>query len=165
MAKNRSVVILLAEDDDDDYLLMKQAFQKARIANELHRVRNGEELMELLLWRSGERHDSPPRSGPWPSLILLDLNMPKMDGRQALREIKAHPELCRIPVVVLTTSQQDEDVLRSYQAGANSYIRKPVTFEQLVEMVRTLEKYWFEIVELPASDSASLPASAPPTGN
>ena len=147
VASNPSAFILLADDDDDDCLLMKQAFQKAKFPNEHRRVRNGEELMKTLLPPQGARRDA---SASLPMLILLDLNMPKKDGRQALREIKTHPELRRIPVVVLTTSNLEEDVLRSYQDGANSYIRKPTSFDKLVDSVRTLDKYWFETVELPA---------------
>ena len=96
---------------------------------------------------------APPTPAPRPGLILLDLNMPRKDGREALQEIKADPELRRIPVVVLTTSKADEDICRTYDVGANSYITKPVTFEGLVDVVRALGRYWVEIVALPAADA------------
>ncbi|MBF0284852.1 MAG: response regulator [Magnetococcales bacterium] len=142
----RPIVIVLAEDDDDDYLLTVKALRKSYVLNHLHRVRDGEELMEYLL-RQGVYAD--PARSPRPGVILLDLNMPRKDGREALLEIRAKPELSHIPVVVLTTSKAEEDVLRSYRCGANSYIKKPVEFAEFVEVVRAMGRYWFEIVELP----------------
>jgi CheY-like chemotaxis protein len=141
-----SVVILMADDDEDDRLMAKEAFTEVKLLNYFHTVENGEELMEYL-YRRGKYAD--PAVSPRPGLILLDLNMPKKDGRQALKEIKADPSLRSIPVVVLTTSKAEEDILRSYDLGVNSFIIKPVTFEGLVDIMKTLTKYWFEIVELP----------------
>lgn len=140
------VTIVMADDDADDRQLASEAFRECRLANKVHFVEDGEELMEYLL-RNG-RYDSMPEA-PLPALILLDLNMPRKDGREALKEIKAHPELRRIPIVVLTTSKAEEDILRTYDLGVNSYITKPVTFESLVDTVKVLGRYWFEIVELP----------------
>ncbi|MDQ3959432.1 MAG: response regulator, partial [Pseudomonadota bacterium] len=114
---------------------------------DLHFVTNGEELMDYL-YRRGRYADMA--TSPRPGLILLDLNMPKKDGREALQEIKADPNLRRIPVVILTTSEAEEDVYRSYDLGANSFITKPVTFESLVELMRVMGRYWIELVELPS---------------
>src|SRR5438067_11155841 len=140
------ITILMADDDADDRRLTKDALEESRLANDLRFVENGEELIEYL------RHEgkfSNVEQSPRPGLILLDLNMPRKDGRTALKEIKSDPDLRQIPVVILTTSKADEDVYRSYDLGVNSYIVKPVTFEALVDILQTLEKYWFEIVELP----------------
>ncbi len=139
----KPITILMADDDDDDRRLTKEALVEGRLVNELRCVKNGEELIDYL------KNAPPFESVPRPGLILLDLNMPRKDGRTVLREIKSDPELRRIPVVVLTTSKTEEDVSRSYDLGVNSYIVKPVTFEALVDILQTLEKYWFEIVELP----------------
>lgn len=141
------IVILMADDDPDDRLLTKDALEESRVLNELHFVEDGEELLEYLK-REGKYAD--PATSPRPGLILLDLNMPKKDGRQALTEIKADPDLRRIPVVVMTTSSAEEDIFRSYDTGANSFVTKPVTFEQLVSLMRTLGRYWIEFVELPS---------------
>lgn len=146
MRAARPMVILMADDDADDRLLTRDAFEKSRVLNELHCVEDGEALLEYLQ-RRGRFED--PASAPRPSIILLDLNMPRKDGREALREIKADPELRSIPIVVLTTSKAEEDILRTYNLGANSFITKPVTFQGLVEVVRVLGEYWFQIVELP----------------
>ncbi len=143
------VTILMADDDPDDRQLTREAFEEARLANDLRFVENGEELLDYL-HRRGKYTD--PASSPRPGLILLDLNMPKVDGREALAKLKQDPDLRRIRVVVLTTSKAEEDVLRTYDLSAASYITKPVTFETLVEVVRTLGKYWLEIVELPDHD-------------
>ena len=132
--------------------MTKEAWEESRLANELRFVEDGEELMDYLQHR-GKYSD--PADAPPPGLILLDLNMPKKDGREALREIKASSESRRIPIVVLTTSKAEEDILRSYDSGACSYITKPVTFEALVETVKQLGKYWFELVELPAAPPVS----------
>ena len=140
------ITILMADDDADDRTLTKEALEEGRLMNEIRFVENGEELLEYLR-RQGRF--APPAEAPRPGLILLDLNMPRKDGRAVLKEIKSDPELRTIPVVVLTTSKADEDVYRSYDLGVNSYIVKPVTFEALVDILQTLEKYWFEIVELP----------------
>lgn len=144
--QGRPITILLADDDPDDRLLTKQALEENRLVNDLRFVEDGEELVDYLT-RRGKFQD--PADSPRPGLILLDLNMPKKDGREALEEIKTNPDLRTIPVVVLTTSKTEEDICRSYNLGVNSYIAKPVTFAGLVEVMRTLGKYWFEIVELP----------------
>ncbi len=140
------ITILMADDDPDDRQLTKEALEEGRLINTIRFVSNGEELMDYLR-KKGDY--APPTEAPRPGLILLDLNMPRKDGRAVLQEIKSDPALRTIPVVVLTTSKADEDVYRSYDLGVNSYIVKPVTFEALVDILQTLEKYWFEIVELP----------------
>lgn len=144
-AKKR-LKVLIAEDDDDDFLLVRDAFEESRILIDIFRVRDGEELIDYLLHR-GEFGD--PESAPRPTLILLDLNMPRKDGREALAEIKAHPDLRMIPVVILTTSKAEEDIVSTYGLGVNSFIRKPVEFVDFVRIIRTLGDYWFEIVQLP----------------
>ncbi len=142
----RPITILMADDDPDDCMLTKEALEENRLANGLHFVADGEELMDYLYRRDKYKE---PATAPRPGMILLDLNMPRKDGREALKEIKADPGLRRIPVVILTTSKAEEDILRTYDLGASSFITKPVTFESLVEVMKTLAKYWFEIVELP----------------
>jgi CheY-like chemotaxis protein len=144
--RGEAVVILMADDDADDRIMTKEALEESKLTNEFRFVENGEELLDYLR-RQGKFAD--PTSSPRPGVILLDLNMPRMDGREALKEIKADPELRRIPVVILTTSKAEEDVYRTYDLGANSYIMKPVTFDGLVEVMRGLGRYWVEIVELP----------------
>lgn len=139
----------MADDDDDDYLLTKKALMESKLLNDLHRVKDGEELLQYLR-RDGSDGDKPCAR---PGVILLDLNMPKMDGREALKELKSDPNLKNIPVVVFTTSKADEDIVRSYQLGVNSFITKPVKFEDLIQVMQALGKYWFEIVELPANDN------------
>lgn len=140
------ITILIADDDLEDQMLVKDAFAESRLANTLQFVEDGEALMDYL-YHQGPYSD--PASSPRPGLILLDLNMPKKDGREALKEIKTAPSLRQIPVVVLTTSKAEEDIYRSYDLGVNSFITKPVTFAALVELVGMLSIYWFEIVELP----------------
>ena len=147
MPAPRPTVILMADDDADDRLLAQDALAESKIPSELHFVENGEELMDYL-HRQGRFSKA---SAPRPGLILLDLNMPKKDGREALREIRADQELRRIPVVVLTTSQADSDIGRIYDLGANSFITKPVSFDALVGVMRSVGHYWFETVELPDS--------------
>jgi CheY-like chemotaxis protein len=144
------ITILLADDDPDDRQLTRDAFKENRLANALATVEDGEELMEYL-YRRGKYQALT--GTPLPGLILLDLNMPRKDGREALKEIKAHPEFRRIPIVVLTTSKAEEDILRTYDLGVNSYITKPVTFKSLVEIVKVLGRYWFEVVELPPDEA------------
>lgn len=152
MNKNgNAITILLADDDPDDRMLAKEAFVESRLRNQLEMVEDGEELMDYLTQRGKY---SGANQKPKPDLILLDLNMPRKDGREALREIKSSPELRRIPIVVLTTSKADEDVIRTYDLGVNSFITKPVTFEALVEVLTALGRYWFEIVELPPERAA-----------
>ncbi len=140
------ITILMAEDDADDREMTKEAFEESRLLNDLRFVEDGVELMDYLQ-RRGKYSD--PASSPRPGLILLDLNMPKKDGREALQEIKADPELKSIRVVILTTSKAEEDIIRTYDLSASSYITKPVTFAGLADVVKTLGKYWLEIVELP----------------
>jgi CheY-like chemotaxis protein len=140
------IVILLADDDEEDRMLAADAMVESRVANDLRFVEDGEELLDYLYKRGLY---AAPDSAPTPGLILLDLNMPRKDGREALREIKADPDLRRIPVVVLTTSKAEEDIYRTYDLGANSFITKPVSFEGLVAVMRDIGRYWIEIVELP----------------
>lgn len=147
-SSSKSVLILMADDDADDRLLAQEALQQVQLDHALEFVADGEELLDYL-YRRGKYETLP--AGRQPSLVLLDLNMPRKDGREALREIKAHPELRRIPVVVLTTSRADTDIAQVYQLGANSFISKPVTFDALVRVMRVLKDYWIETVELPAS--------------
>ncbi|MAJ71026.1 MAG: response regulator [Alteromonadaceae bacterium TMED7] len=140
------VTILMADDDEDDRLLALDALKEGRVLNNLHCVEDGVELLEYLR-REGKFAD--PTTSPRPSLILLDLNMPRMDGREALQHIKADPNLRSIPVVILTTSKEEEDMIRGYDLGAASYITKPVNFEGLVDLMRAIGRYWIEFVELP----------------
>ena len=147
----RIPTILLADDDPDDRQLTREAFEEAKLANDLRFVEDGEELLDYLQ-RRGKY--SNPESAPWPSIILLDLNMPRMDGREALRAIRADPRLRGIRVVVMTTSKAEEDVIRSYDLGVNSFITKPVTFLGLVEVMKVFSRYWMEIVDLPGEDGA-----------
>ena len=142
----RPITILMADDDPDDRQMTKEAFEEAHLANDLRFVKDGVELLDYL-HRQGKYSD--PASSPRPSIILLDLNMPRKDGREALQELKADPKLRSIRVIILTTSKADEDIARSYDLSATSYITKPVTFDALVDVVWTLGKYWLEIVELP----------------
>lgn len=142
----RTVTILMADDDEDDRLLTRDALKESMVVNEFHSVEDGMELMRYL---RKEAKYSDGKLYPMPSLILLDLNMPRMDGREALALIKADPGLRSIPVIILTTSKAEEDMLRGYELGAASYITKPVTFEKLVELMKSLGRYWIEFVELP----------------
>ena len=142
----KPIVILLADDDEEDRMLACDALAESRLSNDITCVTDGEDLMDYLQHRG---QYAPPFEAPRPGLILLDLNMPKMDGREALREIKSDPELRQISVVVLTTSKAEEDIYSSYDSGASSFISKPVTFEGLVEVMKGLGRYWFEIVDLP----------------
>ena len=138
--------ILIAEDDPDDRLIIKDAFEEAGMHHVIHYVEDGQELMDYLRLRGKY---SWPNHSSRPAIILLDLNMPKKNGQDALREIKSDPNLKRIPVVVMTTTQRVEDIGLLYDLGANSYIHKPTDFATLVAIVKTLSRYWFEIVELP----------------
>ncbi|MBA9079222.1 MULTISPECIES: response regulator [Rufibacter] len=144
--KKRTIVILIADDDAEDRMLVKEALEENRLTNEIQFVENGEELLDYL---HNKGRFSDKNQYPTPGLILLDLNMPKKDGREALKEIKSDEHLRVIPVVVLTTSKAEEDILRTYDLGVSSFITKPVTFAALVDVMKTLTKYWFEIVELP----------------
>lgn len=136
----------MADDDEDDRIMTQEALEEERLANCLSFVEDGEQLLDYLNHRG---QFSSPADAPRPGLILLDLNMPKMDGREALREIKKEPKLRSIPVVIMTTSDAEEDILMSYDLGVNSFIKKPITFERLVVVLKKLTDYWFEIVELP----------------
>ena len=155
---SKPIIILMADDDVDDCRLTREALEEGRLANELKFVHDGEQLIDYLK-RRGKYAGTTDETAPRPGIVLLDLNMPRMDGRTALKEIKADPDIRQIPVVVLTTSKSDEDVYKSYDLGVNSYIVKPVTFEALVDILQTLEKYWFEVVELPPD---RLPSLRPP---
>ncbi|MCM2353141.1 MAG: response regulator [Pseudobdellovibrio sp.] len=141
------VPLLIADDDLDDCKMIKEAFEESRLLNKLNFVHNGEELLKYLA------------ENPSPGLILLDLNMPKKDGREALQEIKNNPKYRHIPIVVLTTSQAEEDIFRTYNLGVNSFITKPVSFEGLVQIMQELGRYWFEIVELPDHNPQKSPLS------
>ena len=147
MSQSEEIVeILMADDDPDDRLLAERALHEYRLKNGIRFVEDGEELMDYL-YRRGKY--SAPGAAPTPGLILLDLNMPRKDGREALAEIKRDPVLHKIPVVILTTSKAEEDIVRAYDLGVNSYITKPVSFQGLAEVMKTLSVYWFEIVKLP----------------
>ena len=143
----KPITILLADDDEEDLQMTQEALQQSRLGNDLRLAYDGEQLMDYLL-RRGRYVD--PADSPTPGLILLDLNMPKKDGREALTEIKGNADLRTIPVIVLTTSRTEEDVFRSYDLGVSSFITKPVTFDGLVKAMKVLSQYWFEIVELPS---------------
>jgi CheY-like chemotaxis protein len=139
-------VIVMAEDDLDDRLLIKDALAESNWPADLRFVDNGEEMMDYLT-RSGKYADA--KAAPKPNLILLDLNMPRKDGREVLREMKTRVDLKRIPVVVLTTSRADTDIEKMYELGANSFISKPIQFDSLVKLMRLLSQYWLQTVELP----------------
>jgi CheY-like chemotaxis protein len=147
----RPIVILLTDDDEEDLQMTVEALRESRLGNDVRTTRDGEELMDYL-FRRGDYVE--PADAPAPGLILLDLNMPKKDGREALAEIKADRDLRLIPVIVLTTSKAEEDIFRSYDLGVNSFITKPVTFAGLVESMKVLSQYWLEIVELPDGRAA-----------
>ena len=148
-----SIVILIADDDPEDCELAVEALRESRLANDVRVVADGEELLDYLFLRGKYTAETAPK----PGLILLDLNMPRLDGREALAAIKADPALKQIPVVVLTTSQAEEDVYRSYGLGANSYISKPVTFDGLTKVTKSLIDYWFNIVTLPSVSQGGSP--------
>jgi CheY-like chemotaxis protein len=141
----KPIVILMADDDEDDRMMTEKAMRKNRLSNELKFTVDGEDLMDYLLHRNSYNADS----APVPDLILLDLNMPRKDGIEALKEIKSNKKLKSIPVIVLTTSSAEEDIIKSYHLGVNSFITKPVTFEGLVKVVKDIDDYWFELVRLP----------------
>ena len=147
MILTKQHVILMAEDDADDRLLVKEALAECKLEDCIRFVADGEELMDYLLWRGKYL---TPEAAPRPTFILLDLNMPRKDGREALREIRAHPDLRRLPVVVFTTSNAKTDVEMVYDLGANSFVVKPVAFDALVKIVGQLAQYWFGIVEHPS---------------
>ncbi len=144
--KGRLPVILLVEDDPGDQELVRRALEEAKIRNKLYVVENGDEAMNFLNHR-GIYED--PETSPVPDLILLDLNLPGMDGKELLKNIRKNPDLKRLVVIVLTTSRHEEDILSSYESGVNSYINKPVNYEDFIELVKVIDTYWFQIVILP----------------
>ncbi|MBZ5709244.1 response regulator [Nannocystis pusilla] len=147
MRTRRPITILIADDDPEDRMLAEEALRESRLVNDIRFVDDGEDLLEYLQGRGNYAGGDNPR----PDMILLDLNMPRMDGREALKVIKGDPELRRIPVVVLTTSKAEEDIYRTYDLGVNSFIIKPVTFDSLVDTMKVLGAYWFQIVETPST--------------
>ncbi|MGI9355379.1 MAG: response regulator [Rhizobiaceae bacterium] len=149
MSKGNAIRILVADDDADDRMLIADAFEEASLSNPVDFVEDGVELLDYLHRR--EKFEGKTKED-MPGIILLDLNMPRMDGRTALKEIRADEELRKIPIVVLTTSKSEEDILRTYDLGVNSFITKPVTFDGLVQVVQVLNRYWIEIVALPGMD-------------
>ena len=144
----KPIVILLADDDPEDREMTRRALDTNQLANEFYTVADGEELLDFLHHRGAF---APPVRSPTPGLILLDLNMPRMDGREALAAIKADPTLRRIPVVVMTTSEAEQDISRTYDLGTNSFITKPITLAGLIAVTKVLGEYWFRIVSLPSS--------------
>lgn len=143
---NKLITIIIADDDQEDRMMIREALQDLQLKNPIVEVENGEELLHYLR-HTGRfaTEEEAFRSG----VILLDLNMPKMDGREALREIKTDPNLKKIPVVILTTSKAEEDISKTYELGANSFVKKPVTFQGFISAMRDIGKYWFELVEVP----------------
>jgi CheY-like chemotaxis protein len=135
--------VLLVEDDPGDVLMTREAFEDHKVANTLHVVGDGVEALQFL------RHEGAYADVPTPDLVLLDLNLPRMDGREVLAQLKSDPELCRIPVVVLTTSEAEEDVLRSYSLHANAYVTKPVDFDRFVQVVQQIDEFFVSVVRLP----------------
>ncbi|HEY6889035.1 MAG TPA: response regulator [Solirubrobacter sp.] len=146
-ASRTSITILMADDDEDDRVMTAGALKQSRLINDVRFVVDGDDLMHYLRREGAYAAGGIP--APRPGLILLDLNMPKKDGREALAEIKRDPELRGIPVVVLTTSRGEEDIVRTYDLGVNSFVSKPVSFDELAHVMQTLAGYWFELVELP----------------
>ncbi len=146
--RKNNIIILIADDDSDDRLMIKEALEEIDLSNTIHFVEDGEQLMDYLKRRGSYKDMSDL---PLPGLIILDLNMPKKDGREVLSEIKIERGLSMIPVVVFTTSKAEEDILRSYNLGVNSFITKPISFDSLVDIMKTLARYWLEIVELPGN--------------
>lgn len=143
--KPTPMTILIADDDADDRMFLEQAMRQNDYSQGIRFVEDGEELMEYLHRRG--RYDE--LSAPWPNILILDLNMPRKNGFQALSEIKDDPKLRRLPVIVMTTSSADEDIVKTYNLGVNSFVTKPFNFNRLVEMVATLKTYWMDTVKLP----------------
>jgi CheY-like chemotaxis protein len=143
--ESQPIVVLLVEDDPGDVVLIQEAFEHNKVRNRLHVVGDGVEAMEFLRNGGGER----------PDLILLDLNLPRKDGREVLAEVKGDPELRSIPVVVLTTSKAEEDILRSYDLHANAYVTKPVDFNRFIEVVRQIDEFFVTVVKLPSRPPAA----------
>lgn len=140
---DKPVEILLAEDNPGDVMLTRKALEQGKLANNLHVTTDGVDALEFL------RQDGEYEDAPRPDLILLDLNMPRKDGREVLKELRADDDLRRIPVVVLTSSESEEDIVRSYELNANAYLTKPVDFDGFVEIVNRLENFWFQVVKFP----------------
>ena len=149
MSREGPIHILLAEDDPDDRMLTRRAIVESRVETTFATVKNGEELMTYL------HREGPHQNAPRPDLILLDLNMPRKDGREALRDIKSDAELRRIPVVVLTTSEAEQDILQSYDLGVNAFVTKPVSFDALSDAMQSLGEFWFDLVKLPPEPDAN----------
>jgi CheY-like chemotaxis protein len=139
----RQIEVLLVEDDPGDVMMTREAFQDYKVQNQLHVVSDGAEAMAFL------RQEGDYAGRPRPDLVLLDLNLPRMDGRQVLESIKSDPELASIPVVVLTTSENEDDVLRSYSLHANAYVTKPVDFQRFIEVIRQIDDFFVTVVRLP----------------
>jgi len=148
-ATAKQIEILLVEDNEGDIGLVEEVFQEAKIRNNLYIAEDGEEAM-LFLHKEGKFSDVPR-----PDIILLDLNLPRKDGREVLKEIKENDSLKRIPVVVLTTSKSEEDIFRSYNLHANSYITKPVDFDQFIKVIKSIEDFWLDVVKLPSKDDST----------
>jgi CheY-like chemotaxis protein len=144
---DRQPGLLVVEDDDDDFLLIQEVVAEIKMVNPVHRVVDGEDMMAFLLGLVRDR-----KWGEFPGVILLDLNMPKKSGREALAEVRAHPQLRKIPVVIFTTSNAHEDISRSYELGVNSFIQKPLRFEEMVGLFKIIDNYWFKTVKLPTED-------------
>lgn len=160
MAPRPKITILVVEDDDDEYELMKIAFEEARLLHCLVRAKDGEDALRYLRGEPCEVEDARPYNKEWPCVMLLDLNLPRKDGRQTLREVKRDPAIMKTPVIVLTNSRGEEDLVKSYELGANSFIRKPLAFSEFLKVVMALKLYWVDIVSLPAPKS---PERASPT--
>ena len=141
--RTKAIDILLVEDNLGDVRLTREALKEGKVLNTLHVVGDGIDALEFL------RHKAPYAKAPHPDIILLDLNLPRMDGRELLAEIKSDPNLRRIPVVILTTSKAEEDIIKSYDLHANCYITKPVDLDQFITVVKSVEEFWFTIVKLP----------------
>lgn len=146
MTMNPSKTILIAEDSDDDFLATERAFRKSGLVNPIQRCTNGDQVLDYLYRRGGF---SDPEKSPRPGIVLLDLNLPGTDGREVLRIVKSDPKLHKIPVIVLTTSDAEQDIVRCYDAGANSYVKKPVDMQGFVLAITRLQEYWFEVAVLP----------------
>lgn len=146
LAKRRTAVILLVEDDPGDQELTRRALKEGILITDLHVVSDGQEALDYLQRRAEYAN---PSASPRPDLILLDLNMPRMDGREVLRHVRKDPDIAHIPIVVLTTSEQEQDILQSYKIGCNSFITKPVYFDNFIRAVQQLDRYWLELVTLP----------------
>ncbi|MGA2228032.1 MAG: response regulator [Syntrophobacteraceae bacterium] len=159
--RKKKTVLLMADDDEDDCLLMADAVREVFRTENFHCLRDGQELMDYLL-RRGDYTDT--NKFPPPDLIFLDLNMPRKDGFQTLKEIKEHPGLRTIPILIFSTSQEQEQIELSYKLGANSYITKPMSFDDLIKTVKCLSDYWFGVAELPLSErlGACFPSEAQP---